>query len=88
MTPGQLQDAGAGERGERGNHHKHRNARDPDPDSGGRQEFDVAESEALDFPDGELQRSQQPEDGSDGRALVCGLQAGRFTAEDHGLRQS
>src|ERR1700716_790471 len=88
LTSGQLQDSGAGQRGERGNHHKHGNARDSDPNSGGRQEFDVAESEALDFSCGEIQPSQEPEYGSDGRALVCGLQAGRCTADDHGLRQS
>jgi len=85
---GQLHDAGAGERDQRSNQQKHGKPRDADPNTGGRQEFDIAQSEALDFSESEIEPSQQPEDGPDGGALAGSLQPREWTAKDHGLRQS
>ncbi len=88
LPSGQLHEAGAGQRGQRGNHQKHGKACDADPNSGGRQQFDVAQPKALDFSKGEIQPSQQPEDGSDRCALACGLQPSQWTTGQDGLRQS
>src|ERR1700694_92727 len=81
----QLHDAGAGQCGQRGNQQKHGKRCDADPNSGSGQEFNIAQPDALHLSESEIQPSQQPEDGADGRALADGSQASTWTTDDHGL---
>jgi len=87
LPPGQLHDAGADKRRQRRDQQKYRKARDPDPNSGGRQEFDVAEAKALNFSENEIELSQQKKDRSDRRTLACSRQTGRWTADQKSRRQ-
>ena len=82
MTSRQLHDSGAEQRGQRSNHQKYRKAGDADPNSGSRQEFDVAESKALKFSECKIQSAQQPEHDADGRAFARRFQTGRRIADD------
>jgi hypothetical protein len=60
LPSGQLHQTGAGQRGQRRNQQKQGKALNAAPNTGGREEFDIAEAQPLDFPESEIKPSQKP----------------------------